>query len=342
MAAIVYHGLQSHLETQIVESRTLRLRLPSPKPIPSQSIDLAFKSCFWDSNSNTKTNQEENKTITYQQNNNNNTSGCGWSFLDALSNISQDTKPSQKENSYVHPHQKRSSLVLSPKSLELCTENLGNESGTDILENGIEMLSSTSNNGGWNFETREQRQEPSQHVATKKAKTQSFNFPPPLTTIRGSESLRVRPHREDGRLVIEVTKVPPISSCFQVERSHGRLRLCFLTNDTTSFDPQEEEEEVEEDVPYENEPICNDEFDEEFSENEINAQVQYFEEDDDEKEEDEEEETEEEAEEKEEGVECGEMMRMEKEAKRRRCKEGSENENNELLKWGEPFWVATS
>jgi len=65
--------------------------------------------------------------------------------------------------------------------------------------------------------------------------------------MRGSKYLRVRPHREDGRLVIEATKVPPSTSCFQADRSHGCLRLYFLANATTSFDPEEEHEQ-EEDV----------------------------------------------------------------------------------------------
>lgn len=346
MAAIVCHGLQSHLETQIVESRTLRLRLPTSKPVSPQSIDLAFKSCFWDSNSNIKTHHHEentHKTDTFQ---NKPVSTGGLSFLDALSNISQGTKEepsSQKEaTTYVHPQQKRSSLLLSPKSLELCTENLGNESGTDIAENGIAMFSSSSsdidNIAEGDLGTREQRQL-RQHFAAKKAKT--MNFPPPLTTIRGSESLRVRPHREDGRLVIEVTKVPPSASCFQAERSHGRLRLCFLTNDTTSFDPQEEQE-----VVAENEPTPNEGFEEELIENEIinNGKIQDIEE------EEAEEETEEEETKQEEGVaccECEEMkdsdVRMDKYERVRRCKEGGDRENNELLlNWGEPLWVATS
>jgi hypothetical protein len=254
MAAIMYHpGLQSHLESQLVESRTLMQMLPSPK----QSIDLALKSCFHDSNIKTNHHEESiNNTETYQNKPNNG----GWNFLDALSNISQNT--SKKETTtitYVHPQQKPSSLVLCPKSLELCTENLGSESGIDIVENDM-LLSSLG--------TMEEQRQPCRQVlaATKKVKTQ--NFPPPLTTIRGSESLRVRPHREDGRLVIEVAKVPTSTCCFQADRSQGRLRLCFLTNQTTSFGPEEEQEEdVDDDrVIDENEEPDNEKR---FSENEI-------------------------------------------------------------------------
>ncbi|XP_057427975.1 protein FANTASTIC FOUR 3-like [Lotus japonicus] len=327
----------------IVESRTLKLRLSSSKPLPPphQSIDLSFKSCFRDSNNNE---ENTNKTDTFKPNNN---MGNSWSFLDALSDVSQGNKESsQKETTYVPPQQKRSSLLLSPKSLELCTENLGNESGTDIAdENDIDLFCS-----GGNLGTR--RQPRLQRLAAKKARTQ--NFPPPLTTIRGSESLLVRPHREDGRLVIEVTKVPPPSpSCFQAERSHGRLRLCFLTNQPPSFDPEEEEEAEEENedvnVIDNNEfPTPNKGFEVEFDENDMSGQIQHAEvETGDKTEEETEEKTEEETGEEATFAACGgcdEMkesnVRMEKYERLRRCKEGGDRENSEvLLNWSEPFWV---
>ncbi|CAK8573755.1 unnamed protein product [Lathyrus sativus] len=306
MAATVCHpGLQLHLEPQLVESRTLRLRLPSPK----QSIDLAFKSCFHDEEN---INININKTETFQSKPNNG----GWNFVDALSNISQNTsmKETTTTPAYVHPQQKRSSLVLSPKSLELCTENLGNESGTDIVEN--DMLLSLMG--------KTEEREPCRQVlgGSKKAKTQ--NFPPPLTTIRGSESLRVRPHREDGRLVIEFTKVPPRTSCFEAERSHGRLRLCFSTNQ------EEEDDDVVDDVIDENEEALNEE---EFSENGvIGGEIK----------DDEEEETEEEVMESGSGVACEETkdkesdVRMKKLERFGKCKEGGESENNDTI------WMAAT
>ncbi|XP_058739460.1 protein FANTASTIC FOUR 3-like [Vicia villosa] len=339
MAATVCHpGLQLHLETQLVESRTLRLRLPSPK----QSIDLAFKSCFTDSNIKTQHHREENininKTETFQTKPNNG----GWNFLDALSNISQKTsmKETTTTASYVHPQQKRSSLVLSPKSLEMCTENLGNESGTDIVENDM-LLSLMGKTEESQQQQQQQQQQPCREVlgGSKKAKIQ--NFPPPLTTIRGSESLRVRPHREDGRLVIEVTKVPPRTSCFEADRSHGRLRLCFSTNETREEEQEEEFEEEDgdvvddvDDVIDENEELLNEE---ELSENEIiRKEIKDIEE---EKEEAEEELLEES------GivVACGESkdsesdVRMKKYERVRKCKEGGgESENNESI------WMAAT
>lgn len=197
------------------------------------------------------------------------------------------------------------------------------------------MLSAVSANSG----TREQTQkgQPRQLSTAKKAKTQ--NFPPPLTTIRGSEPLRVRPHRENGRLVIEVTKVPPSPLCFQAERSHGRLRLCFLTNPTPSFDPEEEDDAEE------NEQLA----DGKELENEIIGEVKDTPEEDKETEEeengDEKEEEVEEEEEEEECVACGCVesdVIVEKYSRVRRCREGGDHENNELLNWSDSLCVVTS
>ncbi|OIW06909.1 hypothetical protein TanjilG_19558 [Lupinus angustifolius] len=339
MAAIVCHGLQSHLESQILESRTLRLRLPSSKILPSNSqqpIDLALKSCLRDSNIKTHLEEENNKkkieTQTPLSSKANDMSG--WNFLEALSNVT--TK--EPSSLYVHPQQNRSSLVLSPRSLELCTENLGSESGSDIVHNNIDinmnmnmnMFSSLEYYVGGNIEAMEQSK-PCKNLAPKKGK--AMNFPPPLTTIAGSESLSLRPHREDGRLVIEVTKAPPMfASCFHAERSHGCLRLRFSNNHIPCFDPEEEEEEHEEenerkdvdDLKYQRDEV----FDEE-SENEMKGQMRDIEEEDNNDDD------------VNVGFEC--EMRMEKYEWQRRCKDGDGNENNEmLLNWVESHWVVTS
>jgi len=160
---------------------------------------------------------------------------AAWSTIQALSS---GPKESPSLDTYVRPLLKPSSLKLSPKSLELCTENLGNETGSDIVGSGIELLSSHSSECG-EGEVREKQ---------KRKAREGRVFPPPLTTIRGSESIRVRPHREGGRLVLQLTKVP---SSFQAERSPGRLRLCFWTEvqhhhhveDVVVEDDQEDEVE---------------------------------------------------------------------------------------------------
>ncbi|RDX65301.1 Protein FANTASTIC FOUR 3, partial [Mucuna pruriens] len=153
-----------------------------------------------------------------------------WSSIEALSSV-------QKESMYVFP--KQSSVRLSPKSLEMCTENLGNETGSDMIESDIQLLSSSASSS----ECGEAQTKTNLNLGNKIRKArEARNFPPPLTTIRGSESIRVRPHREGGRLVLQLTKLSP---CFHAQRSHGRLRLCFWTQDNNDPEYQTEDNENE-------------------------------------------------------------------------------------------------
>lgn len=236
MATIVCHqGLQSCLESQLVEPRALRLTLSSARP-----RELISKSC--------SVNPEP---------------GGGWSSLQALFHSPQSSKGVQgNENTYVHPLVKRSLSSLSEKSLELCTENLGSETGSDdVLEDDVFALSSHSSQGG-NPPTGKSGQSLG---GTKKAI--AGNFPPPLTTISGSESLHVRSHRENGRLVIKAVKAPSNNPIFHAERSNGRLRLHLLKYSTSSIDYEEEETA---DVENDNTTINNENDDKEDYENDDN------------------------------------------------------------------------
>ncbi|XWS54015.1 hypothetical protein CRYUN_Cryun10bG0051700 [Craigia yunnanensis] len=272
MATMVcLQGLQSCLESQLVEPRAIRLTLSSARSRFCQPLELAIKSCYFDSN--TKEIDEEccyeevsKKTdFLHGKHTSSYPDLGGWSFLQALSNGPQPSKEIvEQENTHVHPLVKRSLSTLSDKSLELCTENLGNETGSDILEDNIFSLSSSDSESG-NSPTRKQHKS-RQLLGTKKAI--SRNFPPPLTTISGSESLQVRPHREDGRLVIKAVKAPSTNSLFQAERSNGRLRLCLLKDSTQRFDYEEETADKEsegssEDNKEESENDGNDEAEEE-------------------------------------------------------------------------------
>ncbi|XP_022762028.1 protein FANTASTIC FOUR 3 [Durio zibethinus] len=329
MATIVCRqGPQSCLESQLVEPRALRLTLSSARPHFCQPFELAIKSCFFDSN--TKEIEEKccyeeisNKTVSlHDKHTSSDPDMGGWSFLQLLSNGPQSSKEMvEKENTYVHPLVKRSWSTLSEKSLELCTENLGNETGSDILEDSIFKLSASDCEGG-NSPTRKQHKL-RQLLGAKKAI--SLNFPPPLTTISGSECLQVRPHREDGRLVIKAVKAPSTRTLFQAERSNGRLRLCLLKYSTPSFDY--EEETADEESEGNNEDNKEEEFENDSNyEAEEEEQGAYLEEGIDGKRADD----------------IGAAMGMKRFQRpgRGRCKEG-ENENKGLLNW-EPFWVATS
>ncbi|XWS39344.1 hypothetical protein CRYUN_Cryun18bG0044200 [Craigia yunnanensis] len=336
MATIVCRqGLQSCLESQLVEPRALRLTLSSARPHFCQPLELAIKSCCLISN--TEEVEEEccyeevimKTDFLHDKHTSSNPDLGGWSFLQALSNGPQSSKEIvEKENTYVHPLDKRSLSTLSEKSLELCTENLGNETGCDILENNIFSWSSSDSEGG-NSPTKRQHKS-CQLLGAKKAI--SRNFPPPLTTIIGSESLQVRPLREDGRLVIIAVKVPSTNTLFQAERSNGRLRLCLFKESIPNFDYEKETADKEsegsgEDNKEEFENYSNYEAEEEKYEEEEEEEENcvYLEEDIDEK-----------------RANIGAEIGMKKFQRpgRGRCKEG-EHENKGLLRRG-PFWVATS
>ncbi|XP_040996474.1 protein FANTASTIC FOUR 3-like [Juglans microcarpa x Juglans regia] len=348
MATIVYQGLQSCLDsTHLVEPKTVRLKLSSPTPHFSQPLELALRSCFLDCK--TKEVGEKYHRIEevcnkpqnpLDKHSPSNPDLGGWSFLQAMSINPEGPKEAmEKENIYVHPLDKRSSSILSEKSLELCTENLGNETGTEIKEGSIFSLPASDSKGG-NLPTREQRKS-RQLFGAKKINPR--NFPPPLTTISGSESLRVRPHREDGRLIIKAVKAPVTHTYFQAERSHGRLRLCVLKTCTLSVDSDEADNE-------ENEAFDGKEgFDSDTKEEKQPAV-------------EEEEEEEEEEDQEEEDFEDGEKdvylvgedldgnyaygeaeMGKEKFERPRGCKEDDQHEKKILLDWEPVLWpVATS
>ncbi|XP_059632541.1 protein FANTASTIC FOUR 3-like [Cornus florida] len=209
MSTVVCQRLQSCLESQLVETRTLRLIVASPK-VPH--LEKTQTLCVGHDDKYTSSS---------------NSDFGGWSSLQTLYNTSQSPKQDlDRESSYVPPLQlNQPSFKLSDKSLDMCTENLGSETGTDIAESSSFSLSE-SDEESRNSPAREQlKSRQQQHVESSKKVINSRKFPPPLTTMSG---LQVRSHREGGRLVIEAVETPSRPSCFQAERSHGRLRLCFL------------------------------------------------------------------------------------------------------------------
>lgn len=230
MSTIVY---QEILQSQIIEKTTLNLKIPS-------SIECNY--------------QVKNLDL------------GGWSSLQNLPNISKES------GVYIHPLSKKCSF-FSEESLQLCTESLGSETGSDIIDTNIfsfpsKTEKSTSPETKFNDQpmmtaTTESSSSSRNCKVTKSSSNK--NFPPPLTTIRGLNSVQFKPHREDGRLIIKAIESQLTHNYYQAERSNGRLRLCFFKNeisappaDTSDFDEiedeimennikdeQEEEEEIE-------------------------------------------------------------------------------------------------
>ncbi|XP_058197873.1 protein FANTASTIC FOUR 3-like [Rhododendron vialii] len=204
MTSIVCQGLQSCLEPRLIEPRTLRPKLAPPKSNSRQE--------------NRQNHEEEN------DNKKNGESG-GWSFIKALTNTPQNPKQvTETEKVYIHPLAKRSSSALSKKSLEMCTEGLGSETGSDISESSDELSLNMAKS--YPIPPSKSRE------LGRKLSQGGGNFPPPLTSISGSDGVRVRPHREGGRLVIEAATVTSCNGYFQAERGDGRLRLRLLKDST--------------------------------------------------------------------------------------------------------------
>ncbi|KAJ7948068.1 protein FAF-like, chloroplastic [Quillaja saponaria] len=211
---------------------------------------------------------------------------------------------SQKENDdaskslpqpYVHPLVKRSQNSLSEKSLQICTESLGSETGSD----GFSSYSpSETEDVEEDKEEEEAEQQQTERVTLYDAEEEfsvaKYNsaasasckkflprsFPPPIPSLSRQDgaSVHMRPHRDNGRLVLEAVSVPSKNN-FLAQRQDGRLVLTFVNDPLGS--EGELKKEYEEEIHNKAEENNMEEFEEEFCE---------FEEDDNEEKEYEEEE----------------------------------------------------
>ncbi|PPE00036.1 hypothetical protein GOBAR_DD02928 [Gossypium barbadense] len=121
----------------------------------------------------------------------------------------------------------------------MCTERLGSETGSDVSD--ISLLSLQT--GVYNPSNSKPRE------SSLKRKTSRINtFPPPLTSITGSNGVQVKSHREGSRLVLQAVTIPPCHTYFHAERSEGRLRLSLFKDVTDGFHSEDGEEEVREDL----------------------------------------------------------------------------------------------
>ncbi|KAI3450779.1 hypothetical protein Pfo_007444 [Paulownia fortunei] len=181
--------------------------------------------------------------------------------------LTQKSENSLLPPPYVHPLVKTSASTLSEKSLEICTESLGSETGSDCFSSYCpsEILSDAD-------EDKEDRQrvvreefkdsDPFAHLHVAKYKKSPVRpFPPPLPSIAGGDgaSLYMHSHRENGRLVLEAVSVPP-KNYFQAQRTDGRLVLTLIHTPPTSVEENKVEEfekvfdnmeEVDEDIQEE-------------------------------------------------------------------------------------------
>ncbi|KAJ8547522.1 hypothetical protein K7X08_011108 [Anisodus acutangulus] len=174
-----------------------------------------------------------------EEENEENDNVSGWSFIQALENPCQYSRKGDLEDEiYVHPLVK--SCSLNTKSLEMCTESLGSETGSDISESIEEFCPFLSES-----ETNFHGVQRSKCREFEKKFNRAASFPPPLTSMSGNEGVQVRPHREGGRLVLKAVTITSCYYNFQVERANGRLRLSLLKHDECSYGEEDETQENE-------------------------------------------------------------------------------------------------
>lgn len=195
---------------------------------------------------------------------------------------------------YVHPLVRRSSSSLSQKSLEICTESLGSETGSDdFLSSYTDSDTDTESEHGNNTEIEESEpllakdipamkigpvyvtnQELPYHCtsAPVSRKSPPRSFPPPLPSIssrNGGPCLRMRPHRcGNGRLVMEAVSMPQ-QNYLHAHRLDGRLLLSFANQHAVEAPKEPETESETESEESEIEEIEMEESEEEEEEVEV-------------------------------------------------------------------------
>ncbi|KAG9143038.1 hypothetical protein Leryth_006296 [Lithospermum erythrorhizon] len=230
MSTIVYQGLHSYFESQLVETTTLKLR------VASCMVGYETK----------ETKEKCHIQETNYKNPNHHEYSC-FGSIQNLSNVPYTPKETTlKQSSYIHPLTNKSPR-LSQKSLELCTETLGSETGCDTMDISILSLNSSDNTPNVKSPSSTDSQKLPKQMKSLRSKAHR-SFPPPLTTMRGPNSIQIRPYREEGRLVIEAFETPSRNSYLQAERSNGRLIISFINDSANNLEPEMTNEDNENDV----------------------------------------------------------------------------------------------
>ncbi|CAN6281725.1 unnamed protein product [Urochloa humidicola] len=175
-----------------------------------------------------------------------------WNAIHADDENKEAAKKQAPSKPYVHPLVRRS---MSQKSLEVCTESLGNETGSGDFTSSLDDMASLFGSAPaaaaeepfWFWQQRdaaacdpEQEAEAEQWETGKDLPAVNYHrsssrtaarraFPPPLPSMsrRDGPCLQMRPRRQDGRLVVEAVAVRP-RGYLHARRQGGRLHLSFV------------------------------------------------------------------------------------------------------------------
>ncbi|KAK9122929.1 hypothetical protein Sjap_012531 [Stephania japonica] len=168
---------------------------------------------------------------------------------------------------YVHPLSKRS-RSLSQRSLEICTESLGSETGSD--EYSSYHAPSETSDAEQEQDMEEEEKEPIVKegfkdeldfpeynrcnigrkltpLSTANTTASRRSFPPPLPSL-SRPGIHMRPRRVDGRLVLEAVSIPTPSHNFYAQRQDGRLLLTFAKPPSSTNGEGTNQREVIDDV----------------------------------------------------------------------------------------------
>lgn len=163
---------------------------------------------------------------------------------DDIWNMIQAQKPppppaAPRQAPYVHPLVRRSSSLLTQKSLEICTESLGSETGSDGFSDADGSATEHSCQGS--DDERGEGEEVAPRAAPPRA------FPPPLPSLarrKVESTMEMRQKRQDGRLLVKVVPVAS-STLFRAQRRGGRLLLSFADTAAPAPAPASDEPETE-------------------------------------------------------------------------------------------------
>ncbi|CAD6341037.1 unnamed protein product [Miscanthus lutarioriparius] len=143
-----------------------------------------------------------------------------WNMIQAQKPPPPAAPRQQAQAPYVHPLVRRSSSLLTQKSLEICTESLGSETGSDGFSDADGSATDRSCPGSDDEPGEEE-------VAPRAAPPRAF--PPPLPSLarrKVESTMEMRQERQDGRLLVKVVPVAS-STLFRAQRRGGRLLLSF-------------------------------------------------------------------------------------------------------------------
>ncbi|XP_022872272.1 protein FAF-like, chloroplastic [Olea europaea var. sylvestris] len=164
---------------------------------------------------------------------------------------------------YIHPLVKRSASSLSEKSLEICTESLGSETGSGCFSSypASEISDADEEKEDQEYEQKQQQQQQVKesnsfedfHVVKYK-NSPPRPFPPPIPSIADGNSIQIQSHRRNGRLILEAVSVPPRNN-FHVQRHNGRLVLTLIK---TPISPEQHSGMVEENNVQEFDEVFDD------------------------------------------------------------------------------------